>query len=305
VLVLAIAAPAVAEEARVRFDADDAVCDPEPVRSRVRVLLGHDPFAASATTTVRLAVTRTAGEVRATLVVVDGDGLERGQRALAVASCGELADAAALVIAMIVRRIEPSGVEPVAEERAEPAIVEEPVPPLAPAAVVPMRRVGRERGDAALVLGVAGGAGGGGLAGAGMLGARFRSGAVSIALELQVTAPASVAVGPGRVAVTSGTIELAPCAHRGELAACVGLAGGWVTGRGEDLTNPRSATTPYAAAGARVAWERAISAQVGLRLHVAVRAPLTRNRFLVDEMAVWENGALESWVGASLVARIP
>ena len=67
----------------------------------------------------------------------------------------------------------------------------------------------------------------------------------------------------------------------------------------------RSALMPMAVAGARVAWERAITGR--LRLHVRGEAGvvLTRNRFLIDDEVVWSAERVEGRLGIGMLVRFP
>jgi hypothetical protein len=138
-----------------------------------------------------------------------------------------------------------------------------------------------------------------------LLGARYRSGARSISLELGVHAADSRAIAPGTIAITRRELAAVPCHHFGPVAACVPAVAGVFAGRGEDLPVTQHATTPFVTLGGRVAWESRLAKWVALRVHVEVDALLTRNRFLIDDMPVWSAGAVEAHGGMSFVANIP
>lgn len=277
-----IAAPAAADvQARLE---DSGVCDPTPLPERVDVLLGRAAFADDASLIVELATTTEGDRIRGTIVIGD-----RGRRVIEARDCTELVESAALVIAMVLSQPVPA-TRPV--RAIEPPAIEETAP-------LPLRI----RGE--LFAGLAGGRAGKDVQGAAVFGVGIRRGKGSFGLELQLTAPDRVTVQPGHIVVTTGVIEGVACRHRSAIAVCATGAVGWISGRGVDLREVTSATTPYAALGARLGWQHALTSGTALRAHLGVRAPLTRNRFLVDAMTVWSTAPVEAWLGVSAIAQFP
>src|SRR5690606_19309755 len=106
---------------------------------------------------------------------------------------------------------------------------------------------------------------------AALLGARLRSGAVSLGAELAVHAIDRQAVQTGAIELARGDIAFAGCAHRAWLAACGTLGVGVVRGHGRDLVISRSATLPLVGAGVRLATEWPLGSHLALRLHLEGR----------------------------------
>jgi hypothetical protein len=290
-------------EPRARLVITGDACDASALRAAVAALLGHDAFVDDAEpvdVTVRVSLVSAPGAFTGTIELEDGD-TTAGQRTIAAADCTELMDAVSLAIAMVMdhpRTEPPRASAPVASvpegsTEAPPLIV-------GTAAPQPRRIAGLEMSG-----GVAGGRASGGFQARVDVGIGLRRGRASLGLDFALGAPDRVTIGPGRVVVTTGSFELAGCLHRGSLAGCATAAVGWVRGRGEDLIDPSMATNPYVAPGARGQWDLAISDRLAARVQLGARVPLTRNRFLVDHMAVWSTSTIEAWLGLGLVAQIP
>jgi hypothetical protein len=139
------------------------------------------------------------------------------------------------------------------------------------------------------------------------LGARAHAGDKSLELAARVQLPDDVAVGsgPGIVRVYSATLAATPCWQPSRFALCATAIAGWEAARGEHLEDASRADLAFAALGARVGWERAVSPRVAIRLALEVDVPMLSGHFVVGPMTVWSSGALEAWAGAAAVLRIP
>lgn len=260
--------------------------------------------------------------LRATLHWPDG-----ASRVVDAASCGELVDAAALIVDMArtvaprakpAKRVDPPAddapaaveVEPVAEE--DVAIPSAPVARVTP---VELAEVVEQAPDATPALatnslGVV--AGGGATRGSHGwlttvdLGARWRRGDGSLELDVSAVMPDRVQVtATGSVGVWSVAATAAPCLHVGPVAACALASVGAVVGEGAGLTDARRATTPLFALGGRLAAETAVSTRLSLRLRADVLGNVTASRFDVDGMTVWATDRVAAWLGADAILRFP
>lgn len=290
-------APVQASERSARLVYAGTACRAEELAAQVIALIGRDPFTRDGELAVGVTVEAEPGteadapRVRATLEI---RGARLSTRRLEAPSCWELADALAFVIVMALAAPEP---EP---ERTSGAAVERVgAPPERDAGPIAQARP-RIGLDA-----LGGGATSARLRPQAFLGIRARRGRVSVALELTGEAPDAFAVDDGRVVVGRATATLAPCAHRGAFAVCAALAAGVFRGRGEGFADSRTVLMPLAEAGARVAWERAITRRVGLHARGEAGVVLTRNRFFIDDRLVWEAGRFEARLAGGIAVRFP
>ena len=276
-LVLAVMATTAAADPR-RLDVVGDACDTSSLADQV----ASDPDAIASVHVELVA------PFAARISFDDGDGHVIGPRVIDAASCDELVASVALVIAMT-----PAHAKPLAP-------IPEPAPEITRTIVAPAPpRIGRW--DA-----LAGGAGSidtGGLVERVALGARYRRGDRSIAAELRGDLPDEHALASGRVDVLRAELAIVPCLHRGAFAACgLAVAGLW-RGSGIGLVTEQAAFAPELAVGARIAWETALTARLGLRAHLDADALVTTTRFDVDAMPVWTSPRVEATAGLSLIAR--
>lgn len=281
---------------------DDSICAAAPLRAKVAALVddshrddathgddatrGDDATHGDDGVAVTFRIERAGDALRGTVIARDRSG-ERGRRSIDAADCAALVETAALVIAMV---------------RSQPA----PDPADVPAVATPAPTQANDAtGRLAVLGGLAGGVAGDGVAAGAFVGVAWTRPRWSLGLEVHQAAPQTVDVAPGHAVVWAGTIEAAGCARRGPFAACATAAAGWVRGYTEALAETGTETTPSAALGARVTWERRIARTLALHVRAAARAPLTRNRFLVDDQAVWSSRRVEGWLGIGLTTTIP
>lgn len=311
---LALGAASVAHgDPRVRLEVDGDACDPSTVRPKVAELLGHDGFVpatddADVDLVVRYSIARDDHGLRAT-IELDESGAALGKRSFEAADCAALTDAAALAIAMVLA--EPRAAAPSAGATSPDPPSPTPVAPITDAETPPPPAIGlvfappQQLAGFETSAGVAGGRASGDFQGQVVIGAALHRGRRSVALEFGLAAPDRVAIGMGRVVATTYAFDVVGCLHRGPLAGCATTAVGWVQGRGEGLINSSTARSLYVAPGLRAAWTAGLSDRIAVRVELSARAPVTRNRFLVDQMPVWSTSPVEGWLGLSLVARIP
>jgi hypothetical protein len=300
--------------------------DESALRSAVASRLGYDPFFPWAKQTVVVQVWREARRYRARLQLVDEVGLAHGTRTLASeqSTCAELFDAAALAISIAMDSLprtdaQPEATTPASATSAPPvATSESTATPVAPpeAAPAPTRAPDSPnslpgapssaslRGFAGLdVLGVVGGepAPTGALAVFGGLDSRV----ASLSFELRADAPvsASNATGAGRVRAWSYELALAPCARYRAVSLCALGAVGLLYARGDDITDPRSESTVFATAGARVGADWPLSAAISLRTHLDANAELRRIHLQIGGSDGWTSPLAAFSAGAGIAAR--
>jgi hypothetical protein len=140
------------------------------------------------------------------------------------------------------------------------------------------------------------------------IGGRWRRGATSIGGEVGVQLPDHVAIdtgGSGDVRVWGATATVTPCLHIDAIAACGVVQAGAVVGEGRGIMNARTATTPLLAIGGRLAWETEMSPGVGLRVHLDGLVRASTSRFDVDGMTVWSTDRIGAWGGFDVLVQIP
>jgi hypothetical protein len=128
----------------------------------------------------------------------------------------------------------------------------------------------------------------------------------SAAVELRGDLPGSADIDGGRVSASTMAVFVVPCVHHRLVAFCAlaGAGGQEVAGSGYVLA--RSSWVPYAAAGARIELELAVSRVMALLLHVDVLAPLTRAELYVGTerpQRVYRSEPISSSFGLLLSTR--
>jgi hypothetical protein len=130
---------------------------------------------------------------------------------------------------------------------------------------------------------------------------------LSAALEVRVDAPASTTAANDGSRATSWlyAAQLIPCFHLRPMSFCaLGSVGQFVVS-GAGISSPTSGTVPFAAAGARVGAEWALSSTFLLRAHVDGLVDLDRPTYEVDGVNRWTATLLAASFGVGVAARIP
>jgi hypothetical protein len=290
--------------------------DEVALRNAVAARLGYDPFFPWARQTVVVQVWREGGRYRARLQLVDDAGLAHGTRGLSSEqkTCAELFDAAALAISIAMDSLpktEPapaSDPQPPAPPNPVPVPADipapappapPPVPPEPPAEKVPLRvRVGID-GLASLGFEPASSEGV-------ALSAGVRAGALSGDLEVRVDASASASSesGPGQVAARAVQVAAVPCGHVGELSLCAVAAAGVLDASSAGITDPRTASAVFVAAGPRVGFEWPLSRVFSLRVHLDALFDLRRPTLEIGGSPAWAAPIVAGTVGAGVAAYI-
>jgi hypothetical protein len=286
-LVLA-SAPARAGERNARLVYVATACSAADLAAAVTGLMGRDPFTRDGELAIHVTIEAegaAAGRLRAVIEIPEARVRARRFEA---ASCRELTEALAFVIAMALADPDAARRERELRERAREA------PPA------------RARPQTAVHLdAIAGAAASVRLRPHGYAGVRARRGGASLGLELAADLPDTFAEGAGQVTIHRAAAILAPCAHRGSFAGCATLSAGVFRGRGEGFMDARAEVMPMAVAGGRIAWEQALTGWLRLQVRAEAEVTLTRNRFLVDEAVVWVAPRAEGRVGIGVLARFP
>jgi len=128
----------------------------------------------------------------------------------------------------------------------------------------------------------------------------------SAAVEVRGDLPGSAAIDGGRVSASTMAAFVVPCVQHRLVAFCAlaGAGGQEVAGSGYVLA--RDSWVPYAAVGARIELELAVSRVMALLLHVDVLAPLTRAELYVGTerpQRVYRSEPISSSFGLLLSTR--
>ncbi len=131
---------------------------------------------------------------------------------------------------------------------------------------------------------------------------RYRAFALSIEgrIDPNLGAARAGSTGNGGVGVSLLLGVIAPCARYRFAGFCALLGLGAMQGRGVDLAVANQATTFYAAAGARLAFEIPLLRRLALELRLDGLTPLTRTSLLVDGAAAWTTPPLAGALAAIL-----
>jgi hypothetical protein len=128
----------------------------------------------------------------------------------------------------------------------------------------------------------------------------------SIAAELRGDLPGTGDVDGGRVSASTMAAFVVPCVSHRVVAFCVLGGGGGQEVAGSGYLLSRSSWVPYAAVGARIELELAVTSIVSVLLHVDLMAPLTRAELYVGTerpQRVYRSAPVSSSFGILLSTR--
>lgn len=144
---------------------------------------------------------------------------------------------------------------------------------------------------------------------AAQFGARF--GRFALSLEGRVDLPSSTSQqGLGTVSASLALATLLPCYRqpigRGPaVLACAAIAVGGLAGSATGVENPTAATTLFAAAGARGAFELPLVGPLSARVHAELLATITRTTLDITQLGspvqVWTTAPVSFDAGLALV----
>jgi hypothetical protein len=286
--------------ARLDYAAAPEGCpDEQAFRDLVTARLGRDPFEASASLLVTARIDAESGALHAQARITAEDGSERGARALegTPSECRDLANALASAVALALTPPPVSVQAPVTMPVPSPA----PVVPLgsSPPAPPPPREP-RFTAHAGLA------AGGGitpGFALSPLLGVGLRARSVAVLAEGRVDLMPGIARSGGeRVEASVFSAGPAACLHLGPAQGCLGVELGVLQGRALDVTDPRTHTSFFSAAAARLGFGLELGPVLALRLAGELRVPLVRTALRVNDTTVWDAPALGGGLRLELAA---
>jgi hypothetical protein len=285
--------------------------DEEALRRAVAARVGYDPLFAWAKKTIiaRMAPATSRGFV-ASVTLVDEQGHEHGARSVHTdRACDELLDVAALAIAIA---IDPQSLAPhpsASQSQQELPPAPAPSPPSPPPdEPSPDLTSPPDRGTSPSPL-LSGGVGtvlSAGVAprpAAGLaLGATVRWGRVSVGIEGRIDAPASaMASGGGSVSSWLVAAAVVPCAYAGPVLFCaLGQVGSMQT-TGGGVSDGRSPSVLWLAAGGRFAVEMPLEGRSVLRVRSDIVGNYRPPALYLHSVSVWQAPEISSSLGADIV----
>jgi len=305
-----------------------AICpDRVALKAAVSKRLGYDPFFPAARQAIVVEIVDAEGELRARMRLIDEQGMIIGSRELRekAEQCAELVASLALAISIALdpnaalgearatsaapERAESDNgeltapAEPPAETMVESAAQEHPqktTPPGSPS--VHTSAVDRERIQLAARGAFFGDWGSAPALGFGWrLGLDLHHGGFRLAAEFSQQLPASKTIAEGGKATTSLlTGTLAPCFSRPSFAGCGLLGLGALRTRGENIPNPSSQSSFYAALGARFEYTPTLFRTLQLLTQLDVLKPLTPVSLHARGEEVWRTPFLTFAAGVGL-----
>jgi hypothetical protein len=134
--------------------------------------------------------------------------------------------------------------------------------------------------------------------------AGVRRGPVSLAIEARDDLPVSAST-HGASGVTTALLQaaLVPCLHHLFVSGCALASAGAMRGWGFGVDRPLSQTTPWAAAGGRIAIELEVATQVLVRVHLDVLATLTPTTLLLNGAPAWVSPPVSGALGVALAGN--
>jgi hypothetical protein len=301
-----------------RGEGAEACADESEVRKAVASRLGYDPFFPSADKTIITVIAREQQELRATVRLVDAQGIVKGLREFKTAAdkCDELVATLSLAISIAIdpaQLADPPHIDASPPPPREDARPHEDSP--APPPVEPVRRPatrlpapGATRSfELRPGLDISGATGMApnielGIA----LSFGIKKGVTSVSVEGRRDFPASSAVsGGGRVSSSMWTGSLVPCLHPSSLFVCAVGSIGTMRAEGIELVEPRRAVAPYGAVGARAGFELPLTRVWFMRSHLDLLATWTRTALQIDGATRWTVPPVAALAAVGLAAHFP
>ncbi len=284
--------------------------DEEALRRAVAARVGYDALFAWAKKTIvaRMAPAAPHGFV-ASVTLVDEQGREHGARSVHTdGGCDEFLDVAALAIAIAIDpqslMPQPSAPTPPHKQRPSPPPSAPPPPHESSLALSPV--LNRDTTPSLLFSGNVGAVVSAGVAprpaAGGALGATARWGAVSLGIEGRVDAPASAAAsGGGSVSSWLAEVAVLPCAYTGPVLFCaVGQVGSMQTSS-SGVSDGRSSSVFWLAAGGRIAVEVPFEGRDVLRIRSDFVGNYRPPDLELHSASVWQAPSVSSSLGADVV----
>jgi len=289
VLLALVLASSIADASPLRVEISGDACDLGRLEAKTIELAPDATFRADAPTRLSIATRATKGGVAARIT-------HDGGREVRVATCDELVDSLALILAMASRT---AAERPATDEEhpLTPAIVERdedavPSPPASSLWSVYAGGAGSRTSEHWITRAVAG--------------VRWRRNAGSLGVEARASSPTDDYLDEAtKIRVWDATLALVPCLHLRGLAVCGSVAAGFIRGTSTNLADARDRTSPSMSLGARLEWTLPVWGPLGVRVHLDADAYLTTTRFDVDHMARWGHDRVEVRGGFGAIAHFP
>jgi hypothetical protein len=285
--------------------------DEQALRHEVAARVGYDPFFPWATRTIVAGITRREGAFVATVDLVDDQGLSHGARELRTdRGCDDLLGAMALAIAIAIDPQSLSRVGPPPPPLPPPSPpASDPSPVTTPEQPAPSEHLLAPQPSRASQLEIDGSVGlvaSGGLApnvAAGLsLGAGVRWRMLSLSVEGLIDAPSTTqAEGGGTVTTWLVLADVAPCVHFGSFLACALGQVGSMQASGDGVSEARSTSIPWWAAGGRLGAMVRLSDAMSLRFRTDVVANLDRATLQLNGTEAWQYPLVGASLGFDLV----
>ncbi len=304
----AIAAPS-ARMHYTRGTGAESCPDEASMRRAVASQLGYDPFDEHASTSVEASIVRKDDRLLGRVDVTRANAAP-GKRELSSrdADCEHLASAMALTISM--------AIDPMVISRPPPAPAPAPVEPPPPAAVAapppaekpnappvaekPASPVFFYAGLAPLVsVGIGPGAAPGLDA---SVAVRWKAASIGVEGRMDLPSYAHLSIG-GDVNTSIQVAMLVPCAHADRFAVCALGAVGSMRGESTGISASNSEYTLFAAAGARVAMDIALSKNFLIRPELDALAAIVRPSLHLNNAVIWTTPPFSASLGLGAVVR--
>ena len=277
--------------------------DASVMRGLVGGHLGYDAFDDAAALQIRCRIIAQRPRLQAVVNVIDRASGRSGERKLASANvnCTELADAAALAIAIAIDPLLPptraSIEKPSDENMAALPDDESSTPSRLPSVSDHANhqeeaRPSREQRSVPLIFSIG--------AGAALsyalqptpalavnLAFAARRGALSVGLEGAWRPPSHLTFSGGTIAAQLLDATLLGCGHYGEMNACFVADGGVLVGSAEGYLRSAHDATPFVAAGFRAGWQPRLFGNGSVLIYVSGLVPLVRTTLWIDPASVW------------------
>jgi len=266
-LLMLLSAPAYADPARIALDAPPGC----PDRAAFLQLVAQHADGATVELSAQVRVERTGPRWIATVDLPGADG-----RRLEGATCAEVMDAAALVLAFAVDIAEPDAVAPPEPPRPlEPSPLRIARPAPAPPPVVDVRVRAGAVGDAGSLPGAAVAA---------AASAAVWRGALGVELSTALFRPSEASVDAGRVApIGLWTVGLRGCRRLGFAAGCLGGEAGRMSADAGGLDAGMKTSALWSALSASAWLRRRVAEPAAVYAGAELLATLRRPRFVLDD----------------------
>jgi hypothetical protein len=308
----ASSAKAVPSSRLVYVRGEGAEICPEAIELRLAVLhrLGYNPFDPSAKLCILVQVRQNGEKLRATVELLDEQGLSRGTRHLdaPIDNCAELITAAALSISLAIdpeRALTHSDEPRPTDKRTVPNVpapdarIDETATLKTPSSTVPAPTKERRSTHGEFVLSLHGASHALVKPNLGLdVGLGLRREHWSLSVEARTDLPVTRAVGDeARLTTWLVMGAVAPCVRGAALRFC-GLLGYGVLGASSSgVRHPKDDHASYATVGLRLGTERRVARRLRLGVHVDALTSFSTYQANLGNVTIWESSRLSGLFG--------